>query len=403
MRKLAWGAASKGAFVTKDSNAAHDEPETRRSRIFVRAEANNVPLRTILVTVFVVAGVYLAALVLYRLRDVLLIMLVGGFVALLLNPLVDALQRWRVPRRGVAVFVVTLMATIIFVALAVAFGYPLVNSTTHLANALPAYVSKAEHGKGWIGHVLSRYHIKNWLQNNSTKLISFANGLSKPALALGRGAVTVLLALFTMFVFVVLLLLEGPAIGRSLLSTMSPAREAWVTRVARQVSQATFGYMLGNLLTSVIAGVVVFVTLWSLSVPFAFLWALWVALVDFLPQIGGALAGIPTIAFALVHSFSAGVITAVVFLLYTTVENHVLNPVIMSRTVRINPLAVFFAILVGAELGAWIDGIFGGFVGVLLAVPSAATIHVIFREVWNSSHPRSDAIDAGDPGEPTPN
>jgi predicted PurR-regulated permease PerM len=59
----------------------------------------------------------------------------------------------------------------------------------------------------------------------------------------------------------------------------------------------------------------------------------------------------------------------------------------MSRTVRINPLAVFFAILVGAELGAWIDGIFGGFVGVLFAVPSAATIHVIFREIWTSSHP----------------
>lgn len=383
--------------MTNESDSKHDAPDTRRSRIFVRAEANNVPLRTILVTVFVVAGLYLAGLVLYRLRDILLIMLVGGFVALLLNPLVDALQRWKVPRRGAAVFVVTLMATIIFVALAVAFGYPLVNSITHLANALPAYVSKAEHGKGWIGHVLSHYHIKNWLRTNSSKLISFANGLSKPALALGRGAVTVLLGLFTMFVFVVLLLLEGPTIGRSILSTLAPERNAWVTRVAHQVSHATFGYMLGNLLTSVIAGVVVFVTLWSLGVPFAFLWALWVALVDFLPQIGGALAGIPTIAFALVHSLSAGIITAVVFFVYTTIENHVLNPVIMSRTVRINPLAVFFAILVGAELGAWIAGIFGGFVGVLLAVPSAATIHVIFREIWNSSHPRSEAIDKADP------
>lgn len=388
--------------MTEEFDAKRDVANTRRSRIFVRAEANHVPLRTILVSVFVVTGVYLAGLVLYRLRNILLIMLVGGFVALLLNPLVDALQRWRVPRRGVAVFLVTLLATSVFVALAVAFGYPLVNSTTRLANALPAYVAKAEHGQGWIGHVLSHYHVKNWLRVNSSKLVSFANGLSKPALALGRGAVTVLLTLFTMFVFVILLLLEGPAIGRSLLSTLSPAREAWVTRVGRHVSQATFGYMLGNLLTSIIAGVVVFVTLWSLSVPFAFLWALWVALVDFLPQIGGALAGIPTIAFALVHSLSAGIATAVVFVLYTTIENHLLNPLIMSRTVRINPLAVFFAILVGAELGAWIDGIFGGFVGVLLAVPSAATIHVIFREIWNSSHPQG-ARDAAlnSPGDET--
>ncbi|MDE3009105.1 MAG: AI-2E family transporter [Acidobacteriota bacterium] len=385
--------------MTNEPASTPESPGTRRARMFERAEARNVPLRTILVTVFVVAGVYLAALVLYRLRNVLLIMLVGGFVALLLNPLVDGLQRWKFRRRGVAVFIVTLVATCVFVALAVAFGYPLVNTTTRLANALPAYVSKAEHGKGWIGHLLSHYHVKNWLRTNSSKLVSFANGLSKPALALGRGAFNVVLTLFTMFVFVILLLLEGPNIGRSILSTLRPERQAWVTRVGRQVSQATFGYMLGNLVTSVIAGVVVFITLWSLSVPFALLWALWVALVDFLPQIGGALAGIPTIAFALVHSPSAGVVTAVVFFLYTTVENHLLNPVIMSRTVRINPLAVFFAILVGAELGAWIDGVFGGFVGVLLAVPSAATVHVIFRELWNASHPASGVLDAADPPE----
>ena len=383
--------------MTNESNTNPPDHETRRSRIFLSAESHNVPLRTILVTVFVVAGVYLAGLILYRLRNLLLIMLVGGFVALLLNPLVDFLQRGKIRRRGAAVLIVTIAALIVFVALAVAFGYPLINSMTRLANTLPTYVSQAEHGKGWTGRLLSHYHIQKWLQNNSSKLISFANNLSKPALALGRGAVTVLLALFTMFVFVILLLLEGPAMGRFVLSMLSPARGAWVSRVGREVSQATFGYMLGNLVTSLIAGLVVFITLWSLSVPFAFLFALWVALVDFLPQIGGALAGIPTVAFALVHSLGAGVTTAVVFLLYTSIENHVLNPVIMSRTVRINPLTVFIAILVGAEMGAWIDGIFGGFVGVLLAVPTAATLQVIFREIWNSTHQRPLASDRRDP------
>lgn len=385
--------------MTEESDTARDEPNTRRSRLLVRAEASNVPLRTILVTVFIVAGVYLAALVLYRLRAILLVMLVGGFVALLLNPLVDVLQRWKVKRRGIAVFIVALLAAIIFVALAVAFGYPLVNSTTHLANTLPSYVSKAENGKGWIGHVLRHYHIKSWLKTNSSKLVSFANGLSKPALALGRGAATVLITLLTMFVFVILLLLEGPKAGQWILSVLSPARGEWISRIGREVSKATFGFMLGNLATSVMAGAVVFFTLWTLSVPFAFLFALWVALVDFLPQIGGALAGIPTVAFALVHSLSAGIVTAVVFLVYTNIENHILYPVIMSRTVKINPLAVFIAILAGAELGAWIDGIFGGFVGVLLAVPAAATIHVIFREVWNSTHLTPLA---SEPGEPIP-
>jgi len=128
------------------------------------------------------------------------------------------------------------------------------------------------------------------------------------------------------------------------------------------------------------------------------LWALWVALVDFLPMIGGALAGIPVVLFALTHSVSAGIITLVVFLIYTQVENHVLNPVIMSRTVRINPLLVLVSILVGASLGCWIGGIFGGFVAALLAIPAAGAIQVIVKAAWQST----SLVQAAPPGGATP-
>jgi predicted PurR-regulated permease PerM len=366
---------------------------TRRSKILERAQLDNVPLRTILVTIFAVVVVFFAGKILYRLRDVLLLMLVGGFIALLLNPLVVTLQKWKLPRRGAAVFVVTLLSVLAFTGLAFAFGYPLVNSMTHLANSLPRYVNQAEKGQGWIGHLLRHYHVRKWIHKNSSKLVTFAKSLSKPALAVGKGAVTILIALFTMFAFVVLLLLEGPKIRRALTSMMSSERTEWFTRVGSKISTAALGYMLGNMATSLMAGFAVFITLWCLSVPFAFLWALWVAMVDFLPQIGGALAGIPTVLFAFVHSTTAGIVTAVVFVVYSQLENHVLNPIVMSRTVKINPLTVFIAIVVGAELGAWVDGIFGGFVGVLLAVPLAATIHVLFREIWNSTGPSMDPVE----------
>ena len=149
--------------------------------------------------------------------------------------------------------------------------------------------------------------------------------------------------------------------------------------MAREVNRSVIGYMLGNFATSVIAGVVVFATLFLLGVPFPVLWALWVALVDFLPMIGGALAGIPVVLFALTHSVSAGVITLVVFLVYTQVENHVLNPIIMSRTVRVNPLVVLISILVGASIGNWIGGFFGGFVAALLSIPAAGAVQVIVK------------------------
>jgi predicted PurR-regulated permease PerM len=152
--------------------------------------------------------------------------------------------------------------------------------------------------------------------------------------------------------------------------------------VASDVSRAVTGYMLGNLLTSLIAGIVTFVDLMILGVPFPILWGLWVALVDFLPMVGGAIAGIPTVLFAFGHSITAGIATAVVFLVYTQVENHILNPVIMSKTVRISPLLVLTSVLVGASLGSLVDGIFGGFVAALLSIPAAGALQVLVREAW---------------------
>ena len=344
----------------------------------------NVPLRAILATVAVVVLVYLSGKVIDRLRSVILLLVVAGFIALLLNPLVVALQR-RVRRRGIAVTLVTVLAVCAFAGLAVAFGYPLVNGISHLADNLPTYVTNAEHGEGWIGRLVTKYHLETWVHKNAPKLATYGRDLAHPALSLGKGAVSLVFSLFTIFVLVVLVLLEAPKLRTGLLGLMTPERADRYSAIAREVNRSVTGYMLGNFATSVIAGVVVFATLFLLGVPFPVLWALWVALVDFLPMIGGALAGIPVVLFAVTHSVSAGVVTLVVFLVYTQVENHVLNPVIMSRTVRINPLLVLVSILVGASLGSWIGGFFGGFVAALLAIPAAGAIQVIVKAVWQST------------------
>jgi predicted PurR-regulated permease PerM len=376
-------------------------PQTRRDRLWQAAEARHIPLRAILVTVAVVALTYVAGKLIYRLRDVLLLIVVAGFVALILNPLVLAVQRWGIRRRGLAVTVVTLWALLVFAGLAIAFGYPLVNGITHLARDLPSYVSQAQHGRGWIGHLVRKYHVETWVRNNAPKIATFGRGLAKPALTLGKGAITLVISLLTIFVLVVLLLLEGPKLRTGLLGIMSPARAERYSRAARAVNRSVTGYMLGNLLTSIIAGLVVYVTLLIVGVPFPFLWGLWVGLVDFLPMIGGALAGIPTVLFALGHSLTAGIVTLVVFLVYTQFENHVLNPVVMSRTVQVNPLLVLLAILVGASIGSWIGGIFGAFVAALLAIPAAGAVQVVVREIWQDTAPENAAESAETDHQPT--
>jgi predicted PurR-regulated permease PerM len=376
--------------------------QVRRARLRAAVSARGIPLATILVSVAVVALAYLAGKLAYRLRDVILMIMVAGFLALILNPLVVGLQRRRIRRRGSAVAMVTIWTVVVFVGLVAAFGYPLVHGLTHFSQRLPSYVQAAEHGRGWIGHLVRRFHLQSWVTRNSPKLQSLGAALARPALNVGKGAVSMLATLGTIFALLVLFLLEGPKMGRWLLDLMPPKRAAYCRRVAGEVSQSVTGYAFGNLLTSLIAGLVIFVTLTVLGVPFPLLWAVWVALVDFLPMIGGALAGIPTVLFALGHSLTAGLVTAAAFIAYQQIENHVLNPVVMSRTVKINPLLVLLSILVGTSVGDWVGGFFGSFVAALLSIPVAGALQVIARELWQITGQPGPPDDEGTAGPEPP-
>jgi predicted PurR-regulated permease PerM len=376
--------------VTPDGPVPADAANTTRvqhRRLRDAAARRGVPLATILVSVAVVALTYLAGKLAYRIRDVLLMIFVAGFVCLILNPLVVALQRRGIRRRGGAVAIVATWTVAVFIGLLTAFGYPLAHGVTHFSHGLPSYVQAAEHGRGWVGHLVTRFHLQAWVNRNAPKLQSLGTTLAKPALS----AASLLATLATIFALIVLFLLEGPKIRQGLVGLMPPERAAYYTRVAREICQSATGYALGNLLTSLIAGIVMFVTLSLLGVPFPLLWALWVTLVDFLPMIGGALAGIPTVLFALGHSLTAGIVTAAAFIIYQEIENHVLNPVVMSRTANVNPLLVLLSLLVGTSIGDWVGGFFGSFVGALLAIPAAGALQVITRELWHASaRPQED-------------
>jgi predicted PurR-regulated permease PerM len=363
----------------------------RLTRLWDAADMRRIPLRTIITAIVAVVAFYLAGKLIFRLKDVLLLLVVAGFLALILNPVVGVTERYVVKRRGLAVTVVAVLVVLVFAGLSVAFGYPLVNGITHLADNLPTYVANAEHGKGWIGKLVQHYHVQQWVQKNEAKLVSFGQDISAPALAVGKGALSLVIELLTIFILVLLLLLEGPKLRRGILSLLSPGQAREAQAVASEVNRSVIGYMLGNFLTSLICGLVVFVDLMVLGVPFPLLWALWVALVDFLPMIGGALAGIPVVVFAAFHSLTAGIVTLVVFLVYTQTENHILNPVIMSKTVRISPLLVLVSVLVAASVGDWVGGLFGGFVAALLAIPVAGAFQVIVREVWRLTAPPPEA------------
>jgi len=139
----------------------------RGGRLRDAAAKRGVPQATILLTVAVVVLTYLAGKLDYRIRDVPFIIVVAGFVSLILNPLVVALQRWGIRRRGWAVALVAAWMVLVFVGLLAAFGYPLAHGVTHFSQRLPTYVQAAEHGRGWIGHLVTRFHLQAWVNRNA--------------------------------------------------------------------------------------------------------------------------------------------------------------------------------------------------------------------------------------------
>jgi predicted PurR-regulated permease PerM len=370
----------------------------RRERLFAAASAKGVPLRTILTVDAVVIATWVIYRLIGRLREVILWILIAAFIALVLNPSVNFLQRRRF-RRGAAVGLVFAAAVIFFAGLMGLFGYPLVNSLTHVATSLPTMVKQVQKGHGWLAHTLQHFHLLTWVQKNAPKLETYAKNLSKPALSEGTnlaGAVfSTILSLFTIAFLSLFMLLEAPKIRAGVLRTMRPDRRNDLEDIAHQVSHQVTGYVLGTIALSLMFGVVVLVTMLILGVPFALLVGLWVALVAMIPLVGGLIAAVPSVLIALLHSPTAGVVMLIVFVGFQLVENHFLYPVIMSRSVRMNPLWVLLSVLIGANLGGVFGSSLGALAGAVVAIPVGGAVQVIFKELWTRTRATGDGTDDG--------
>ena len=147
-------------------------------------------------------------------------------------------------------------------------------------------------------------------------------------------------------------------------------RRADADRLGRLVYDVVGRYIAGTLFMAALAGVVTLVASLSLGVPLAPLLAVWVAICNPMPQIGGFLGAVPFVALGLTQSAVAGVICLVVFLIYQQTENHVLQPLIIGRAVRLTPPATMVAALVGVAAG----GVIGG----LLAIPLLGATKAIY-------------------------
>jgi len=168
------------------------------------------------------------------------------------------------------------------------------------------------------------------------------------------------------------LLLDGERLLRAARRLVPPDRRDRADRLGRLTYETIGRYVAGSILVAVIAGVAVLVAGLALHVPLTPLLAVWVALFDLVPQIGGAAGGVPFVLLGLTRGAGTGVVCAIFFVLYLQFENHVLGPVIVGRSVRLSPPATMTAALVGVSAA--------GVVGALLAVPVLAAGKVVYLE-----------------------
>ncbi len=379
-----------------------EAPDTWRSKLSGSADRRGIPLGTIVVSVVTVILLLdlNAALILgiWVLRTILVYAVIAFFITLLLTPATRALRK-RGMSHGGSVLLVFLLGAAVLAGLVYLFTEPLVTAAVHFGKQIPHLIDQAKKGRGPLGRLVFRLHLQKYLSEGSAKFSSQLAKVLKPATAfsVGAAAVSTVVTIFTIAVLTFFTMLEAPRMWAGFLGLFRPNTADRLRRVIDESISSVTGYMLGNAATSVIAGVIVGVTLAILGVPFALLLAVWVALVDLLPLVGGLLAGVPVVIIAAIHSVPGGIIMLVVFLVYQQIENHVLNPIIMSKTVQLNPFWVLIAVLVGATLGGRVAGGLGTFVGALVGIPIGGALQVIVRELRRGP----DAVVMGT-GETTP-
>ena len=339
-------------------------------------EERPVPVRTILVTIGLVVATALALYLVVALAHIEALLVVSAFFATVMTPVVDVVRRRLHLKRGIAATLVFLTVITLLGGMLFAFITPVVAQTQHLVDNFPSYLSDARQGRGPVGGLVKRFDLDRRFEENQQRISDSLKGAGSRAVDVAGRLFAGVVSLVTVMVLTIMMILYGPDLLQSALAAMTPTRRERVKAVAADCAKALTGYVMGNLLISVIAGSLTFVALLALGVPFRGVLALWVGFADLIPLVGATLGAFPAVIVAFLHSVPAGIGVLIFFVIYQQLENHLLQPVIMSRTVQINQLFVLVSVLVGVELF--------GILGALLAIPAAGVVQVVVRDVWDN-------------------
>ncbi|MFA5785822.1 MAG: AI-2E family transporter [Actinomycetota bacterium] len=342
--------------------------------------------KTVFMSAIVVAAAGLLLYVGYRIRGILLLVVIAAFLAISLEPAVEFLQKLRFPR-GAAVAAI-LLATIVFAAgFFVAVVPPLSRQVQNLAHNIPTYTEKLTDYSKRFQEYNEKYQIADKIKSTLEALPSKAGAYMGNVAGVALGFLRVLANTVTVLVLTIYFLLDAPRLKQGMFLLLPKRRRKRAGELVEQIFDKVGGFMMGNILVSIVAGTAAFIALSIMRVPYPVALALWVAIADMIPMVGATLGAIICVIVALFQGPLIGLLTLIYFVIYQQTENYLLVPRIMKKTVDLSPAAVILAAMIGGTLA--------GFAGVLLAVPAAAAVKLLTQELWMKQLEENPELESG--------
>jgi len=316
----------------------------------------------------VVVTIALVELVI-RARSVLVLIGLALFIAVGLDPVVNWLTRHRVPRWAAVIVVLLGMIGVIGGFLAAAIP-PLAAQTANLIAELPHYAHALQDHNSQLGRLNLKYHVEQRLSHLlATRGSSLVGGvLGAGALVLGALASTL-----AVIVLVIYFLAGMPQIKLFVYRLAPHSRRARAILIGDEIFTKVGGFVLGNVVTSVVAGLGTYLWMLAFGIPYPILLGLFVAIMDLIPVIGSTIGGAVVTLVALTVSLPVAIATLAFYIAYRLAEDYLLVPRIMGSTVKVPAVVSLVAVLIGGALM--------GIVGALVAIPVAAALRLLLDEV----------------------
>ena len=321
-----------------------------------------------------VLAAYGLTLAVTRISSVLILLVTSLFLALGLDPMVQWIQA-RGPRRGVAVGIVLVLVIGVFASVLALIVPPVVIEATQLAEQAPDLVNNLLQNDQ-LRRLDEQYGVVTTIEDELAKRVKdqgLWTSLFGGVFGAGKAVLSGFFSTLTVLVLTLYFLASLPTVKAATYRMVPRSRRQRVTFLSEEITRRVGGYFIGQLTVATINGVCTYILLKIIDLPYAAVLAVTVGLLGLVPMVGATLGAIVVLIVALFTSTTDAIIVGVYYVLYQQIENYVIAPRVMSRTVSVPGAVTVIAALVGATLL--------GVLGALMAIPVAAGLLLLYQEV----------------------